>query len=164
MTIRLAGAIVVASKLCGCALNANVGVLQRGLGTGAGGSLDGHAGIGLVTREIVALEVNTRLDIAAGGSRLAFGTSILGGVPIGRFRVLARAGLWGAPVSSTEERTVTPSFELAGYVPLRVQPEDKRYRSGPATYGVTFGVREDFDRERYTTLFVGLALFMVPGP
>jgi hypothetical protein len=120
-------------------------------------------GGGLVPDEILALSIDARVDGAAGGSRLAGGASLLGGLPIGSGRILARAGIWRAAFSSTSERDAVPTFELAGFIPTREIPEDSRHRSGPAAEGVVFGVREDLDVVNYFTVFVGVALFMVPG-
>jgi hypothetical protein len=88
---------------------------------------------------------------------------VLGGFRVaGNARVLARAELWHAVLSSTSERTFVPSFELAGYVPTR---EDERPggQSGWGSTGIVFGVREDLDDIAYTTLFIGVGAMLVPG-
>ncbi|MGE5184998.1 MAG: hypothetical protein ACM31C_23175 [Acidobacteriota bacterium] len=149
--------------LTGCAMGTDAGVLQRGVAEGAGGSLAAHLGAGLVPDEILALQLDVRVDVAASGSRFAPGASLLGGLPVLGGRVLARAGIWNGVLSSRAERAVTPSFELAGYIPLREDPGSKRF-TGPASNGIVFGVREDLDYAAYTTIFVGVALFIVPGP
>jgi hypothetical protein len=148
----------------GCALTSDLGVLQRAPAEGMGGSLVGHWGIGAVDRNVVAGGVDVRGDVAAGGSRFAVGASMLGGLAIGSEKVLARAGVWHAPVSTTSERTLVPTFELAGYVPIHDHPTDPKHPEwGTSSAGVVFGVREDLDSVAYTTIFVGLALFILPG-
>lgn len=156
-------AIAVAIGATGCAMNADLGVLQRRVADGTGGSLTGHLGVGMVPRNIVAVQIDSRLDVAASGSRFGVGASVLGGLPIGPVRALGRAGLWAAAVSSSPERTAVPTFELAVFVPLYEEPEDPKHRFGPLARGVVVGVREDLDVAAYTTIFVGVALFIVPG-
>ncbi len=150
--------VALLCALAGCALDADLGLLQRGLADGAGGSLTAHGGVGQVPDKILALQIDTRVDVAESGSRFAAGASVLGGLPVLGGKVLARAGVWRAIASSVPERVVVPTFELAGYVPLR-EPGDHT-----ATAGLMFGVRDDIDLANYVTVFVGLAVFVMPGP
>jgi hypothetical protein len=155
--------VLVLLALGACAASADLGVLQRGLGDGAGGSLNGHLGIGAVQRDIVVVDMSTRIDVTQDGSRLAFGGSVLGGLPIGAFRLLGRAGVWHAPWSSASERTAVPTFELAAYVPLHETPSESDIKYGWNANGVVIGVREDLDVAAYTTIFVAYQLFLIPG-
>lgn len=155
---------VIAFALVGCATSADLGLLQHAPGSGTGGSLTGHWDTGLVGDDVVAVGVDVRGDIAASGDRFAVGANVLGGLPIGRYKVLARAGLWRAAFSNTAERAVVPTFELAGYVPWSGPPTDPKHpERGWSSAGVVFGVREDLDAAAYTTIFVGVALFTFPG-
>jgi hypothetical protein len=155
---------LLAIALVGCATSAELGLLQHAPGDGTGGSLTGHWGTGLVGDHIVAVAVDVRGDIAASGDRFAVGASVLGGLPIGRYQVLARGGLWRAAFSNTAERAVVPTLELAGYVPWNDSPTvPKHPEFGWSSAGVVFGVREDLDAAAYTTIFVGIALFTFPG-
>lgn len=156
--------VAAVAALAGCALNADLGVIQRGPARGTGVSGTAHAGIGAVPDKILALDVDTRIDVAPGGSRLAFGASVLGGLPVFGGGILARVGFWKAAVSSSRERVVVPTFELAGFVPLVEHGDGGPHRTGASAYGVMFGLRDDLDVDNYVTVFVGLALFMVPGP
>lgn len=155
--------LALLAALSGCAMGADAGLLQRGVAEGPGGSFVAHLGVGAVPDKILALQLDTRVDLATSGSRLAPGASLLGGLPVLGGRVLARAGFWSGVISSRDERSLTPSFELAGYVPLREDPGSPRF-TGPTSQGIVFGVREDLDYAAYTTVFVGIALFMIPGP
>jgi hypothetical protein len=153
-----------AVALAGCAASADLGVIQRGPLEGAGASATTHLGLGAVLDKIVALSFDLRGDIASSNSRLALGTSALGGVPIGeRFHLLGRAGIWHALTSSTEERGVVPTFELAGFITTDAHAEPDHPEHGVSYGGVVFGVREDLDVAAYTTLFVGYALMFIPG-
>jgi hypothetical protein len=149
--------------IAGCATSADLGVIQSGIGDGMGGSLSGHAGFGGMNRKALAVDISARADIAENNSRLAFGGSVLGGLPIGSFRVLGRIGLWRAATSSTSERAVVPTFELAGYIPLREDPIVPGDKHGWFANGVIIGVREDLDVAAYTTIFVGFQAFLIPG-
>lgn len=151
--------------LVGCATTADLGLLQHAPGDGTGASLNGHWGIGAIEHRIVALELNVRGDLATSGNRVAIGGDLLGGLPlIGASRVLARAGLWHALASSTDERGVVPTFEVAGFIPLTVHPPDPdQPQHGSSTAGLVIGVREDLAAAAYTTVFVGITLFAVPG-
>ena len=148
--------------LTGCAAGADLGVLQQGLGQGGGASVTSHLGFGAVPDRIVVVELDARADVATSGNRVALGASVLGGLPLGPLHVLARAGVWRAVTSNTEERGAVPTFELMGFVPLRKHgaPGDLR---GQSAAGIVFGVREDLDVDAYTTVFVGVRMFMVPG-
>ena len=156
-------ALVIAGFTSACATSTELGLLQHAPGEGTGGSLTGHFGLGAVQHEVLAVSLDLRGDVATSGNRFAAGASVLGGVPIGPGKLLARAGIWRAVTSSVAERAAVPSFELAGFVPLvhRDEPEHSMY--GYSSAGIVFGVREDLDEVAYTTVFVGLALFFVPG-
>jgi hypothetical protein len=149
------------AALAGCSWSTDLGVLHGNGGTG--GSLDGHVGAGAVQREILVVDVSMRGDVATGGSRFAYGASVLGGLPIGQYHVLARAGVWNAPASTRAENTVVPTFELGGFIPLRADPLEPPSKYGWGASGIIFGVREDLDVSAYTTVFVGLQLFLIPG-
>ena len=58
---------------------------------------------------------------------------------------------------------MVPSLELGGYVPLDYRFDPKHPQHGEGNSGVIFGVREDFDDARYFTVFVGYAVFLMPG-
>ncbi len=153
-----------AVALTACATSTDLGLLQRGIGDGTGGSLAGHFGIGAVPDKILAASFDVRGDLATSGDRFAIGGSVLGGLPVHAFKLLARAGVWHAVASTSVERSIVPTFELAGYVPLNDHPTDPKHPEwGTSTAGVVIGVREDLDLTAYTTVFVGLALFLVPG-
>ena len=150
--------------LVGCATSSELGLLQHAPGDGVGGSLTGHWDLGMMPDRIIAAGLDVRGDVATSGDRFAFGASVLGGLPIGRYRLLARGGVWHAAFSNTSERTIVPTFELAGYVPWNDHPTDPRHPElGRSSAGLVVGVREDLDAAAYTTIFVGIALFMVPG-
>lgn len=154
----------LAAALTGCVTSADLGLLQHAPGEGTGGSLGGRWGMGAVQREVLAAEVGVRGDVATSGDRFAVGANVLGGLPVGAGKVLARAGIWHAVASNTTEHGVVPTFELAGFAPLHDHPTDPRHPEyGSSSAGVVFGVREDLDAVTYTTVFVGLALFFVPG-
>ena len=148
--------------ITGCAAGADLGVLQQGLGQGGGGSLTAHLGMGVVPERILVVELDARADVAASGDRIAVGASVLGGLPLGPVTALARAGVWHAVASNTDERGAVPTFELAGFVPLRKHGTRGDMR-GQGAAGIVFGVREDLDAVAYTTVFVGVRMFLVPG-
>lgn len=156
-------ALVIACGACACATSTELGLLQHAPGDGTGGSLTGHFGLGAVQREVLAVSLDLRGDVATSGNRFAAGASVLGGVPIGPGELLARVGIWRAVTSSVVERAAVPTFELAGFVPLVHRDEPKHSMYGYSSAGLVFGVREDLDEVAYTTLFVGLALFFMPG-
>jgi hypothetical protein len=150
--------------LASCAASADLGVIQRGPLEGAGASATTHLGMGGVLDKIAVLSLDLRGDIASSNSRFAVGTSALGGLPFGdRFHLLGRAGIWRAVTSSTDERGVVPTFELAGLIQTEMHTERDHPEHGASSGGVVFGVREDLDVAAYTTLFVGYAFMFVPG-
>jgi hypothetical protein len=149
--------------LSGCAASANIGAIQHPLAHDLGGAVDTHLGLGRVIDPNIDLDVNLRGDVGDRNSRLAIGGSVFAGKVIANgYRVLARAGIWRAVVSSVGERAVVPTFELAAYIPLRETP-DPGSKYGWNAAGVVVGVREDLDLVAYTTLFVGYQLMFVPG-
>ena len=161
--VRLATAFALLF-VTGCATSANLGALQHAPGDGTGASLNGHWGFGAVPDKILTLDFDARGDVAERGSRFALGGSVQAGLPIvGQYKLLARAGIWHALASNTEERSVVPTFELAGFIPLRTSFDPAKPIYGGVTSGIVVGVREDLDVFSYTTVFVGLALYMVPG-
>lgn len=143
----------------------DVGLIQHPALEHAGGSMNMHLGLGGGLDKVVALSFDMRGDIAASNSRFAIGTTALGGLPIGeQFKVLGRAGIWHALVSSTDDRGVVPTFELMGFYRTDDKPVDPQHPEHGASYGgVVFGIREDVDLVAYTTLFVGYAFLFVPG-
>lgn len=152
--------------LAGCALDADLGVIQRAPLHDVGGSANAHAGFGgLGPKFALALGVDTRVDVAGDGSRWAGGASFLGGLPVGPATILARVGVWRAIVSSAPEAAAVPSFSLAAYVPMHEvrpkRPEDAKY--GSSSQGLIVGVRDDIDTNNYLTVFIGMALFVSPG-
>jgi hypothetical protein len=148
----------------GCATSTELGYVQRTAGGGGGGSLTGHVGFGEVASKVLTVNLDVRGDVAGGGSRVALGGSVLGGLPVGPIRLLGRAGIWRAVTSNTTERAVVPTFEVAGFIPLNDHPVDPKHPEyGSSSAGVVVGVREDLDDAAYTTAFVGVQLFMVPG-
>jgi len=158
----------VLCALAGCALDADLGVIQRPTLNDVGASANAHVGLGGIGPKFaLALTVDTRVDVAGDGSRWAGGASFLGGLPLpfGGATVFARAGVWRAIVSSAPEGAVVPTFALGTYVPLHEvrpkRPEDAKY--GSSSQGVIVGVRDDIDTNNYLTVFVGLALFISPG-
>ncbi len=163
LALRLVVIAVVTVPMTGCAVGTDLGVIQRRPGEGMGGSLTAHVGMGALPKRILVANVDLRGDVADGGSRFAVGASMQGGLPIGSSRILARVGLWHAAASTAAERTVIPSFELAGYVALRDHSNPAEPKYGSSTAGVVFGIREDLDVVAYTTVFVGLALYLMPG-
>ena len=53
--------------------------------------------------------------------------------------------------------------KLGGYVPLNERYDKKYPEHGMSSTGVVFGVREDLDEVNYFTVFVGYAIFILPG-
>ncbi len=166
LAVAAAGSAACACALLpamsGCAMSATAGAISHDFTDHGGASIDAHAGLGLVGDQILAADVDLRGDIASDNSRFAVGGSVLGGLSIGGGRLLGRVGLWRAIGSSTSERAVVPTFELAGYVPFH-QTEDTQSKYGWSSIGMVFGIREDLDELAYTTLFVGMQLFVLPG-
>jgi hypothetical protein len=160
-------ALIGLTALAGCALGVDAGVLQQPTLDPKGASLNAHIGAGggggSRSRYVVALNLDTRIDIASGGSRWAAGTSLLGGVRLPGFFVDARVGIWRAIVSSADEAAVVPSFELGAFVPLHERFDPKHPQHGESADGLVVGIREDLDEASYFTVFVGYALFLVPG-
>lgn len=157
--------------LSGCATTTNLGLLQRDPGDPVGATIAGSMGLGLVPRDILTLNADVRGDLAARehapgletGSRFAVGASALGGIPIGRYEALARVGFWHSVASAIDDRSIVPTFELAGFIPFNNWDDPKHPEHGAGSSGFVIGVREDLDHTAYTTLFVGLSLFLVPG-
>ncbi len=149
----------------GCATSMDLGLLQHAPGDGTGGSLTGHMGFGGGVDKLVAVQLDLRGDVAESGSRFAVGGSVLGGLPIvDRYRVLARAGVWHSAYTSTTDRSLVPTFEVAGFIPLNDHPTTPKHPEyGRSEAGLVIGVREDLDTAAYTTVFVGLAVFLLPG-
>ncbi|CAN5223650.1 hypothetical protein BH11MYX1_BH11MYX1_26300 [soil metagenome] len=157
--------IVAMVLLVGCVSSTDLGLLQHAPGDGTGASMTAHLGMGGGLDKIVAVDIDLRGDVAASGNRFAYGASVLGGVPIvDRYRLLGRAGIWHSAFTSTTDRSIVPSFELAGFLPLDDHPSDPKHpERGSSERGVVVGIREDLDIVPYTTLFVGVALFFMPG-
>jgi len=152
--------------LAGCVFSGDGGILGRDPTDPRGASATAHmhmgGGGGSAARFIVSAGPDLRVDLASGGSRLAGGASALGGVRTGPVYIDARAGIWRAIVSSTSEGWA-PTLELGGYVPLDEKYDPKHPQFGYNNSGVVFGIREDFDVVNYFTVFVGYALFIIPG-
>jgi hypothetical protein len=153
----------LALVLAGCATSTELGVIQRGVGDNLGGSLGGHMGIGAVGSNTFVVEGSIRGDIGQANSRFAIGTSVLGGLQLGRYRALARAGIWHAVASNASENGVVPTVEVGAFIPLRGDPVDDGSKYGWSASGLVVGVREDVDVAAYTTIFIGLQLWLVPG-
>ena len=149
--------------LAACATSTELGVIQHPVGDRMGGSLGGHMGIGAVGANTLVVDASVRGDIGDHNSRFAVGTSVLGGLQLGRYRALARAGIWHAVASSTSENSVVPTFELGAFIPLRGEPVDDGSKFGWSASGIVVGVREDVDVVAYTTIFVALQLWLIPG-
>jgi hypothetical protein len=148
-------------------LAGDAGVLTQPTLDPKGASLTGHMAIGgggmSTTNFLLGLGLDTRVDIARGGSRWTAGASALGGVRVWRGFVTGRIGVWRAIVSGADEASGVPLFELGGYIPLDERFDPKYPQHGADSEGVVFGVREDLDNANYLTLFVGYALFIAPG-
>lgn len=157
--------VLALALVAGCAMSTDLGLLQHAPGEGTGGSIDGHIGVGLVPDQILVASVDLRGDVATSGDRFAVGGSVLGGLPIGRFKALGRIGVWHSAFTTTDDRSLVPSFELAGFIPLTTdQTRDPKHpERGAGDAGLVVGVREDLDQRAYTTIFVGLSLFLMPG-
>ena len=152
----------------GCAASIDGGLLQQPALSPKGGSVTGHIGMGgggmSTSPYMLAIDLDTRVDVASGGSRWTAGASALGGLKIvPKFFLDARVGIWRAIVSGASESSVVPSFELGGYVPLEERYDKKYPEHGTSSTGVVFGVREDLDQVNYFTVFVGYAIFIIPG-
>lgn len=163
LAVVVAAAVAVAALGAGCAAATELGVIQRAPGAGTGGSLTGHWAWGVVPERILVAGVDVRGDLAPGASRLAVGGSVQGGLPVLGGKLLARAGLWHAVAASGPERGVVPSFELAGYLPIREDPIVPGKPYGGSSSGFVIGVREDLDQDALTTIFVGVAVYLLPG-
>ena len=165
--MRACAAISSAALFAGCALGVDGGVLQRPPLSPRGASLTGHIGLGgggmSTSRYLLAFDLDTRVDIASDASRWAAGASALGGIKLPGFFLDARVGIWRAIVSGGPEASAVPSFELGAYVPLRERFDPARPEHGASSDGLVLGIREDLDEERYFTVFVGYALFLLPG-
>ena len=155
-------AVVLAFAASGCAMASDLGYISRDAVHDPGGSLNLRGGIGVVNRYTAVIDAEVRTDVAIDNTRLAFGTGLDGGVPVGNGRLLARVGIWGAVASSTREDSIVPTFELAGYIPDHESP-DSGGQYGWQSGGIVFGVREDLDAVAYTTVFVGYQLYLIPG-
>ena len=160
-------ALLAAPLLASCALGVDGGVLQQPPLSPRGASLTGHLGMGgggmSTSRYLLAIDLDTRIDIANGGSRWAAGASALGGIKLPGCFLDARVGIWRAIVSSSAEASIVPSFELGAYVPRRERFDAARPEHGASSDGLVFGIREDLDEVSYFTVFVGYALFLLPG-
>jgi hypothetical protein len=155
--------------LSGCIASADIGPIQQPTLTPRVASGTAHLAIGgggtRQSEVIVGLGLDTRVDVAGGSnSRWAAGASAIGGVKIvPQFFLTGRIGIWKAIVSAAPEATVVPSFELGGYIPLDEKYDPKHPQFGASSTGIIAGVREDLDDRRYFTVFVGYALFILPG-
>ena len=161
--------LALVGALCSCVASADLGAIQQPTLTPRGASATGHVAIGgggvSTSPWILGLGLDTRVDAASGGnSRWAAGASALGGVKIvPSFFLTGRIGIWKAIVSSAPEATVVPSFELGGYFPLAEKYDPKHPQHGASSTGIMVGLREDLDERRYFTVFVGYAVFLLPG-
>ena len=154
--------------LAGCAVGIDGGVLTHPELRPKGASGNLHLGIGgggtPNADRLLAFSLDTRVDVASGGSRWAGGASVLGGVRIpGGVFLDGRFGVWRAIVSSADEAAAVPSAELGAYIPLNDRYDPKHPEHGESSTGIAFGVREDFDDDRYFTVFVGYSGFLMPG-
>lgn len=154
--------------LGGCIASVDGGLLTHPTAMPKGTALGAHLGMGgggtSTSQYIVGFDLDTRVDIASGGSRWSGGASAIGGIKVvPKFFLDARVGIWKAIVSSSSEATVVPTFELGGYIPLDEKTDPKHPQYGSSNRGVVFGVREDLDDAHYFTVFVGYALFILPG-
>jgi hypothetical protein len=112
---------------------------------------------------LLGLGLDSRVDVASGGSRWNAGLSALGGVRLGPAYLTGRIGFWRAILSGADEAAAVPTFELGGYVPLAERYDKQHPQFGSSATGVTFGIRDDIDTLNYVTLFVGYAAFISPG-
>jgi hypothetical protein len=152
----------------GCVASIDGGVLTQPTLHPKGGSATARLGMGgggtSTSPFLLSLGIDTRLDVASGGSRWTAGASAMGGVKVvPKFFLDGRIGIWRAIVSGASEETVVPSFELGGYIPLDERFDPKYPMHGSSNTGVVFGVREDLDVVNYFTVFVGYAAFISPG-
>lgn len=158
--------VAALATLGACHLGVDGGIIQRKADR-FGGSAGGHLGLGGAgDNRMLALDLDTRVDVGDQNSRLAFGTSLHGGLGVLGGYVVGGAGIWKAAVSSTHEATVVPTFELGVYIPLRQEPgaPPGKIGPGPISTHVYVGVRDDIDTDNYVTVFVGWSGFIVPGP
>jgi hypothetical protein len=143
------------------------GVLTHPEGRPKGASANAHIGFGgggtPNATKLLALSIDTRVDVASGGSRWAAGGSVLGGIRVPGAFLEARVGVWRAIVSGADEAKAVPSFELGAYIPLNDRFDPKQPMHGESSTGINFGLREDIDDARYLTVFVGYSLFIIPG-
>jgi hypothetical protein len=165
MRLRLA----LVGALGGCVASADLAAIQQPTLTPRGVSGTGHLAIGgggMSTSDwLLGIGMDTRIDAASGdNARWAAGASALGGVKIvPKFFLTGRIGIWKAIVSRAPEATAVPSFELGGYIPLAEKYDPKQPKFGASSTGIVFGVREDVDDRNYFSVFVGYALFILPG-
>lgn len=161
------GLAVLLCCTAGCALAADGGVLTQPTGRPKGGSLAAHLGLGgggmAANQFLAAVGLDTRVDVASGGSRWNAGASALGGVRLLRTFITGRIGVWRAITSSSAEASAVPTFELGAYLPTETQFDPGHPEHGESNQGIVFGIREDLDRTSYFTVFVGYALFIAPG-
>jgi hypothetical protein len=161
--------LALVGVLGGCVASADLGPIQQPTLTPRGAVGTGHlaaGGGGMSTSDwIVGLGIDTRIDAASGGnSRWAAGASALGGLKIvPKFFLTGRIAIWKAIVSGAPEATVVPSFELGSYIPLAEKYDPKHPQFGASSTGIVVGVREDLDERNYFSVFVGYALFILPG-
>jgi hypothetical protein len=163
--MKLALALLLASS---CAASIDGGVITQPTLSPKGGSVTGHLAMGgggmSTSPYMLSVGIDTRVDVASGGSRWTAGGSVLGGLKLHpKFFLDGRIGIWRAIVSGTSEATVVPSFELGGFVPLRERFDPKHPQYGSDSTGIVFGLREDLDEVNYFTVFVGYAVFLMPG-
>jgi hypothetical protein len=155
------------AMLAGCALGIDTGVLQRQPADLKGASAGLHMGFGgggmTTNRYALGVQIDTRVDVASDGSRWTGGSSVLGGVNLGGVYLDGRAGVWRAIVSGASEASIVPTLELGVFVPLTEHYDPKHPQYGENAAGFVAGVREDFDRSSYFTVFVGYAIFLIPG-
>ncbi|MEP6865471.1 MAG: hypothetical protein ABJE66_32930 [Deltaproteobacteria bacterium] len=169
--VRSAGLVLLLGSLIsagGCVLAGDAGVFTQPTLEPKGGSVTGRLAMGgggtSTSENLLSIGIDTRVDVASGGSRWTAGASALGGIRIAKPCFLTgRVGLWKAIVSGADEASVVPTFELGGYVPLEERFDAKHPEHGASNEGVVFGVGEDLDHANYFTVFVGYALFIAPG-
>jgi hypothetical protein len=158
--------LLLVTGFAGCVFSGDGGILGRDPTDprGVSATMHWHAGGGggRSGRFLASAGVDTHIDVASGGSRWSGGGSVLGGVRTGPLYFDARAGVWRAIVSSTSEG-LAPTFEVGGYVPLDEHDDPKHPEHGYNNSGVVFGIRQDFDVVNYFTVFIGYALFIIPG-
>lgn len=151
----------------GCALGADAGVLTQPTLHPKGGSGTVHLGFGdggmSTSDAVLAVSLDSRVDIASGGSRWNVGASALGGVHLPGFFPFGRVGVWRAIVSGATENAAVPSFELGAFIPTSERYDAKHPQYGASVKGFVVGIREDIDDVNYFTVFVGGTLFVVPG-